>query len=158
MTDFILLGSKITGDGDCSHEIQRSSLLGRKTMTNLDSVLKNTDITFLNLFFNWRIVALQNFVVVCQTSTWISHAAAAKLLQSCPTLRPHRRQPTRLSRPWDSPGKNTGVGCHFPDLTIILIPRSWKKFKCEPKPIQYCKGKKTSALPSTHKELVGKCS
>ena len=40
-------------------------------------------------------------------------AAAAKSLQSCPTLRPHRRQPTRLSRPWDSPGKNTGVGCHF---------------------------------------------
>ena len=33
--------------------------------------------------------------------------------QSCPTLRPHRRQPTRLRRPWDSPGKNTGVGCHF---------------------------------------------
>ena len=41
-------------------------------------------------------------------------AAAAKSLQSCPTLcDPHRRQPTRLSRPWDSPGKNTGVGCHF---------------------------------------------
>ena len=40
-------------------------------------------------------------------------AAAAKSLQSCPTVRPHRRQPTRLSRPRDSPGKNTGVGCHF---------------------------------------------
>ena len=40
-------------------------------------------------------------------------AAAAKSLQSCPTLRPHRRQPLRLHRPWDSPGKNTGVGCHF---------------------------------------------
>ena len=39
-------------------------------------------------------------------------AAAAKSLQSCPTLWPHRRQPTRLPRPWDSPGKNTGVGCH----------------------------------------------
>ena len=39
-------------------------------------------------------------------------AAAAKSLQSCPTLRPHRRQPTRLPCPWDSPGKNTGVGCH----------------------------------------------
>ena len=37
-------------------------------------------------------------------------AAAAKSLQSCLTLRPHRRQPTRLPRPWDSPGKNTGVG------------------------------------------------
>ena len=40
-------------------------------------------------------------------------AAAAKSLQSCPTLRPHRLQLTRLPRPWDSPGKNTGVGCHF---------------------------------------------
>ena len=40
-------------------------------------------------------------------------AAAAKSLQSCTTLRPHRRQPVRLPRPWDSPGKNTGVGCHF---------------------------------------------
>ena len=40
-------------------------------------------------------------------------AAAAKSLQSCPTLRPHRWQHTRLPRPWDSPGKNTGVGCHF---------------------------------------------
>ena len=40
-------------------------------------------------------------------------AAAAKSLKSCPTLQPHRRQPTRLPRPWDSPGKNTGVGCHF---------------------------------------------
>ena len=40
-------------------------------------------------------------------------AVAAKSLQSCPTLRPHRRQPTRLCHPWDSPGKNAGVGCHF---------------------------------------------
>ena len=40
-------------------------------------------------------------------------AAAAKSPQSCLTLRPHRRQPTRLPRPWDSPGKNTGVGCQF---------------------------------------------
>ena len=40
-------------------------------------------------------------------------AAAAKSLQLCPTLQPHRRQPTRLCRPWDSPGKNTEVGCYF---------------------------------------------
>ena len=39
-------------------------------------------------------------------------AATAKLCQSCPTLQPHRQQATRLPRPWDSPGKNTGVGCH----------------------------------------------
>ena len=45
MTDFIFLGSKITADGDCSHEIRRQLLLGRKAMTNLDSVLKSRDIT-----------------------------------------------------------------------------------------------------------------
>ena len=45
VTDFISLGSKITADGDCSHEIKRCFLLGRKTMTNLDSILKGRDIT-----------------------------------------------------------------------------------------------------------------
>ena len=45
LTDFIFLGSKITADGDCSHEIKRCLLLGRKTVTNLDSILKNRDIT-----------------------------------------------------------------------------------------------------------------
>ena len=45
VTDFIFLGSKITADGDCSHEIKRCLLLGRKVMTNLDSILKNRDIT-----------------------------------------------------------------------------------------------------------------
>ena len=45
VTDFIFLGSKITADGDCSHEIKRHLLLGRKAMTNLDSILKSRDIT-----------------------------------------------------------------------------------------------------------------
>ena len=47
MTDFLFLGSKITADSDCSREIRRQLLLGRKAMTNPDSVLKNRDITFL---------------------------------------------------------------------------------------------------------------
>ena len=46
-------------------------------------------------------------------STYYAAAAAVKSLQSCPTVRPHRRQPARLPHPWDSPGKNTGVCCHF---------------------------------------------
>ena len=45
VTDFIFLGSKITADGDCSHEIKRQLCLGRKVMTNLDSILKSRDIT-----------------------------------------------------------------------------------------------------------------
>ena len=47
VTDFIFLGSKITADGDCSHEIKRHLLLGRKAMTNLDNILKNRDSTLL---------------------------------------------------------------------------------------------------------------
>ena len=47
VTDFIFLGSKITADGDCSHEIKRHLLLGRKAMTNLESILKSRDITLV---------------------------------------------------------------------------------------------------------------
>ena len=61
VTDFIFLGSKITADGDCSHEIKRCLLLGRKAMTNLDSVLKTRDITLLT---NVHIVKAMVFPVV----------------------------------------------------------------------------------------------
>ena len=50
VTDFIFLGSKITMDSDCSHEIKRHLLLGRKAMTNLDSIFKSRDITLLTKF------------------------------------------------------------------------------------------------------------
>ena len=61
VTDFIFLGSKITADGDCSHEIKRHLLLGRKTMTNLDSILKSRDIT---LSTKVRLVKAMVFPVV----------------------------------------------------------------------------------------------
>ena len=61
VTDFIFLDSKITVDGDCSHEIKRGLLLGRKAMTKLDSVLKSRDITLLTKF---RIVRAMVFPVV----------------------------------------------------------------------------------------------
>ena len=67
--DFIFLGSKITADGDCSHEIKRHLLLGRKAMTNLDSMLKSRDITFLT---NVHIVKAMVFPVVmyiCESGT-----------------------------------------------------------------------------------------
>ena len=60
-TDFILLGSKITVDGECSHEIKRSLLLGRKAMTKVDSILKSRDITLLT---NVCIVNVMIFPVV----------------------------------------------------------------------------------------------
>ena len=52
-------------------------------------------------------------ILSCLERSFLPSAAAAKSLQSCPTLRPRRQQPTRLLCPWDSPGKNAGVGCHF---------------------------------------------
>ena len=60
-TDFIFLGSKITVDGDCSHEIKRRLLLGTKAMTNLDSVLKSRDIT---LPTKVRLVKAMVFLIV----------------------------------------------------------------------------------------------
>ena len=61
VSDFIFLGSKITADGDCSHEIKRRLLLGRKVMTNLDSILKSRDIT---LSTKVRLVKAMAFPVV----------------------------------------------------------------------------------------------
>ena len=68
-SDFILGGSKITADGDCSHEIKRHLLLERKVMTNLDSVLKSTDIT---LPTKVHLVKAMVFpVVMCECESWI---------------------------------------------------------------------------------------
>ena len=68
MTDFSLGGSKITADGDCSHEIKRCLLLGRKVMTNLDSILKSKDST---LPTKVHVVKAKVFpVVMCGCETW----------------------------------------------------------------------------------------
>ena len=68
VTDFILGGSKITVDGDCSHEIKRHLLLGRKVMTNPDSILKSRDIT---LPTNVHVVKAMVFpVVMCGCESW----------------------------------------------------------------------------------------
>ena len=67
-TDFILGGSKITADGDCSHEIKRHLLLGRKVMINLDSILKSRDITLPIEF--WLVKAMIFPVVLCGCESW----------------------------------------------------------------------------------------
>ena len=87
VSDFISGGSKITADGDCSHEIKRHLLLGRKVMTNLDNILKSRDIT---LPTKVHLVKAMVFpVVMYGYESWTikkAAAAAAKSLQSCPTL------------------------------------------------------------------------
>ena len=67
--DFIFLGSKITADGDCSHEIKRRLLLGRKTMTNLDSILKSRDITLPTKVCLVKAVIFQVVVDGCESWT-----------------------------------------------------------------------------------------
>ena len=68
VTDFIFLGSKITADGDCSHEIKAHLLLGRKAMTNLDSVLKSRDITLPTKVH--RVKAMVFLVVMYRCESW----------------------------------------------------------------------------------------
>ena len=68
VSDFILLGSKITADDDCSHEIKRPLLLGRKIMTNLDSILKSRDITLPAQVCTVKAMAFP--VAVCGCESW----------------------------------------------------------------------------------------
>ena len=73
VTDFIFLGSKITVDGDCSHEIKRCLLLARKVMTNLDNIFKSRDVTLLTMV---RLVKAMVFpVVVCGCESWTINKA-----------------------------------------------------------------------------------
>ena len=68
MSDFIFLGFKITADGDCSHEIKRRSLLGRKVMTNLDSIFKSRGVTLLTKVL--LVKALVTPVVMYRCESW----------------------------------------------------------------------------------------
>ena len=66
VTDFIFLGSKITVDGDCSHEIKRQLLFGKKAMTNLDSILKSRDITLLTKVHIFKAVVIPVAMYGCE--------------------------------------------------------------------------------------------
>ena len=69
VADFILGGSKITADGDCSHEIKRCSFLGRKVMTNLDSILKSRDITLPTKVYLVKIMVFPVGMYGCESWT-----------------------------------------------------------------------------------------
>ena len=68
VTYFLFLGSKITADGDCSHEIRRQLLLGRKVITNLDSVLKSRDITLPTKIHIVKAIVFT--VIICGSESW----------------------------------------------------------------------------------------
>ena len=69
VTKFIFLGSKITANGDCSHKIKRCLLLGRKTMTNLDSILKSRDITLLTKIRTLKAMVFPVVMYGCESWT-----------------------------------------------------------------------------------------
>ena len=76
--DFIFLGSKITADGDCSHEIKRCLLFGRKAMINLDSILKSKDITLPVM--DCLVKAMVFPVVICGCESWTMKLSAEELM------------------------------------------------------------------------------
>ena len=76
--DFIFLGSKITADGDCSHEIKRHLLLGRNAMTNLDSILKSRDATLPTKVGTVKAMVFP--VVMCECESWTIKKSAEELM------------------------------------------------------------------------------
>ena len=80
-SDFIFLGSKITADGDCSHEIKRCLFLGRKAMTNLDSILKSRDITLLTKVCLVKTMVFPVVTYGCQS--WTIKKAEEFILLNC---------------------------------------------------------------------------
>ena len=80
VTDFIFLGSKITVDGDCSQEVKRHLLLGRKAITNLESVLKSRDITLLTKVHIFKAMVLS--VVMYRCESWIIEQAEHKRIDA----------------------------------------------------------------------------
>ena len=83
MTDFISLGSKITADGDCSHDIKRCLLLGRKAMTNLDSILKSRDITLLTKVHLVKAMVFPVVMYGCENWTIQKADAEELILLNC---------------------------------------------------------------------------
>ena len=97
--DFIFWGSKITADGDCSHEIKRCLLLGRKTMTNLDSILKSRNITLPTKVCLVKAMVFPIVVYGCEfSSVQFSHSVVSN------SLRPHELQHARPPCPSSTPG------------------------------------------------------
>ena len=116
VTDFIFVGSKITADADCSHEIKSCLLLGRKAMTNIDSILKSRDITLPTK--NCLVKVMVFPVVMCGCETWIIKKAECQRIDAfelwcwrrllrvpwdCEEIQPVH---SKGDQPWDFFGRN----------------------------------------------------
>ena len=115
VADFIFLGSKITADGDCSHEIKRGLLLGRKVMTNLDSILKSRDITLPTMVLIIKVMVFPVVMYECDSWTikkaehqriYVFAEVLEKTLESplyCKEIQPVLSEG---DQPWDFFGRN----------------------------------------------------
>ena len=120
MSDFIFGGSKITEDGDCSHEIKRRLLLGRKVMTNLDSILKSRDITLQTKI---RLVKVMVFLVVMyECESWTMKKAEGRKIDAFELWCWRRLLRVR----WTARGSNQSIlkeispGCSLEGLMLKL--------------------------------------
>ena len=117
VSDFIFLGSKITADGDCSHEVKRHLLLGRKVMTNLDSIFKSRDIT---LPTKVRLVKAMVFpVVMCGYESWTVKKAEHQRIDAL-NCGVGLRVPWTARRSNQSVLKETSPGCSLEGLMLRL--------------------------------------
>ena len=120
LADFILFGSKITADGDCSHEIKRHLLLGKKVMTNLESIFKSRDIT---LPTNVRLVKVMVFPVVLYGSeSWTAKKAEHRRIDGFELWQWRRllRVPWTARRSNQSVLKEISPGCSLEGLMLKL--------------------------------------
>ena len=120
VTDFIFLGFKITADGDCSHEIERHLLLGRKAMTNLDSILKSRDITLSTKFH--LVKALVFPVVMYGCESWTVQKAEHRRIDAFELWCWRRllRVPWTARRSIQSILKEINPGCSLEGLMLKL--------------------------------------
>ena len=120
VADFIFLGSKITADGDCSHEIKRRLLLGRKVMTNLDSILKSRDITLPTKV--WLVKAMVFPVVMYRCESWTVNKAEHQRIDAFELWCWRRlwRVPWTARRSNQSILKEINPGCSLEGMMIKL--------------------------------------
>ena len=120
VTDFIFLGSKITANGDCSHEIKRCLLLGRKVITNLDSILKSRDITLPTKVHLFKAMVFPVVMYGCES--WTIKKAEWRKIDAFELLRWRRL----LRVPWTARRSNLSIlkeispGCSWEELMLKL--------------------------------------
>ena len=125
VTDFIFLGSKITTDGDCSHEIKRPLLLGRKAITNLDSILKSRDITLPTKVHLVKAMVFPIVMYGCES--WTIKKAECRRIDVFELWCWRRllRVPWTTRRFNQSILKGISPGCSLEGLMLKLKPHTW---------------------------------